>query len=229
MKQSSLHQKKQPNLSDFLKDLSVRGIDGVVILFFVSTGLSSAGTSQYILLITAISVIILTALIMGISAFIATGQERTHFSLLENKDMQEAEDLKEQKLLKNLGINVEVQNLAQEEIDKDRKNWQNLVLQLNNEQNTSGDINPLRNVLITFASYIFGGIIPLAAYFFTQNTSVAFQYSGIISLTILFILGFLKSSYLKTPLIDGAMISLFTGALAGIAGYLIAKLFIHVI
>ena len=106
-----------------------------------------------------------------------------------NRDMVEAEDLKEQRLLENLGINVEVQNRAQQEIDKDRENWRNLMVQLNNGQNTSGDINPLRNSMITGVSYIFGGFIPLAAYFFILNTSVTFQYSGIISLTTLLILG----------------------------------------
>ena len=229
MKLSSFPQKKQPNLSDFLKNLSVRGIDAVIILFFVTTGLTSADTSQYILLITAISVIILLALIMGISSFIAARQERNHFFMLGNKDLQEAEDLKEQRLLENLGITVEVQNLAQEEIDKDRKNWQNLMVQLNNNQNKTGEISPLKNAVVTGVSYTFGGIIPLAAYFFTSKTSVALQYSGIISLTVLFILGFLKSSYLKRPLIDGAVLSLFSGAFAGIAGYFIAKLFIQVL
>lgn len=229
MERSKLHQKERAVFAkDFFKDLFINGIDGVVILFFVTTGLTSAGVTQYILLVTAISVMILIALIMGVSAFIAAKEERNHFFTLVNPNLQEAEDLKEQRLLENLGIDIEVQSLAQEEIDKDRKHWQNLMIQLGDDQNLTDKIKPYRNGLITAVSYIFGGMIPIIAYFFTSNTNQALQVAGILSLTTLFIFGYFKSRYLETPLIGGAMASLFSGALAGITGYFIAKLFIQI-
>lgn len=224
MEQTNLHQKKN-NFRRIFKNLSIKSIDGVVILFFVTTGLTSAGASQHILLVTAIPVMVFISLILGVSAYITAKVEKKHFFGLGSSALQEAEDLKERKLLENLGISVEVQILAQEEIDKDRKHWQNLIMQLDDEQIMTDKINSIVNGLVTLLGYIFGGIIPITAYFFTSDTTIALKFTSIFSLTVLFILGYFKSFYLKTPLIGGAMASLFSGALAGIAGYFIAKLF----
>ena len=47
MEQSKLHQKEQVIATkNFLKDLFIKGIDAVVILFFVTTVITSAGASH---------------------------------------------------------------------------------------------------------------------------------------------------------------------------------------
>lgn len=229
MKESKLQKLKKGEEVNFWKNLFIKSIDGVTILFFITTCLTFSGASQNVLFMTSIPAIILIALIMGISAFIAAKEEKIHFFTLLNRDKQDAEDLKEKRLLENLGIGIGIQTLAQEEITKDRKNWLNLMMQLNNGQNMTSQINPLKNGVTTWLSYIIGGTIPLVAYFFTKNTNIAWQFASIISLTSLFVLGIFKSICLKSQVITGAMITLFSGAFAGIAGYFIAKLFIQVI
>ena len=216
-------------MREVFKTIFIKSIDGVIILFFVTTSLTSYGASQCVLLISAIPIMIFIALIMGISAVLATRAEQKHFFSSMNRDMQAEEDLKEKLLLENLGIGIEVQALAQEEIEKDRKNWQNLIVKLKDDENMTSTTNPFKNGLTTFFSYILGGTIPIAAYFFTENTFIALPYSSFLSLTVLFILGYFKSAYLKTPMIGGAMATLFSGLLAGIAGYFISKLFIQLL
>lgn len=229
MEQTNLHQKKQIFFSDFINDLFINGIDGVVIVFFIATGLMSAGLSNKIIVTTGSVVIILAALIMGISSYLARRAEKNQFFSLDNRDILDAEDIKEKRLLENLGIGKRIQSLAQEEIEKDRLLWRNLKTQLDGGQPVNIYEQAFRSAIITGASYIIGGIIPLIPYFFTTDIKTGLQYSSFLSLASLFILGFYKSSTLKTPLIGGAIASLFTGAVVGIAGYLIAKLFVHII
>ena len=229
MKQKKLHQKKQLLISDFFNDLFINGIDGVVIFFFITTGLMSAGMSNKHTVTIGIVVVITFALIMGISAYIARRAEKNHFLSLANVESLDAEDLKEKRLLENLGIGKRIQSLAQEEIEKDRVRWQNLIAKLEVNQSIKSNSPSLRSAVITGTVYILGGIIPIIPYYLATDGKSGLQYSSILSLFILFILGYFKSVSLKTPLITGAIASLFTGAFAGISGYLIAKLFIQII
>ena len=212
---------------DNLYKLFMKSIDGVILLFFLTTALSSAGASRNVILNFSIFMVFLIALIMGISSFISVRQERKLFYSLEDKEQQDVENLRELNLLKNLGIGREVQTLAQEEIEKERTQWNNLVNHLKNDQNLTTLSSPLKNGITTWFAFITGGIIPVMAYFFTDNPTIALKYAGIISLPVLFILGIFKSVYLKLPIIRGAMTALFSGAFAGIAGYFIARLFIQ--
>ena len=226
MAQKEIHQKIQSVLSDFFNDLFINGIDGVIILFFITTGLMSAGISNRNISTIGIAVTLLVALIMSISTYIARRAEKKHFINLGNRDILDAEYLKEKRLLENLGIEKHVQSLAQEEIEKEHVLWQNLKTKLGEDLHSIREEHPFRRAVITGASYISGGIIPLLPYFFISDVKTGLHYSSILSLPALFILGYFKSVILKTPLISGAITSLLTGALAGVGGYFLAKFFV---
>jgi VIT1/CCC1 family predicted Fe2+/Mn2+ transporter len=229
MVQKKLVQKKQSSLSVILHDLFIKSMDGVVIVFFVSTGLISAGVSNKIIVTIGIGVSILAALIMGISAHLTGKEEKNHFSMLGDKGILDAEDLKEKKLLENLGLGKHIQSLAQQEIEKDRELWQNLWTKLNDEQSVDRNYFAFKGAGISFLSTIIGGMIPVIPYLFETDSRTALQVSSIFSLLTLFIFGYFKSVSLRTPLIGGAIGSLLKGALAGIGGYFIAKLFVQII
>lgn len=228
MEQKHLQQNNSPAFLTFLKDLFINGIDGVVILYFILTVLTSAGITIGTLLRISLAALFLVALIMAISAYIAGRSEKLHFLSLKNKDLLDKEDQKERRLLANLGIGIQVQALAQEEIDKDRKHWKNLMTKLDEGQNISENINPFKNFCTVGIAYLFGGFIPLIPFIIFTDTEYDLHLSSVISLTSLFVLGYFKSLYLKTPLIGGAMSSLLFGAFAGIGGYFIGRLFIQV-
>ncbi|MEO7316647.1 MAG: VIT1/CCC1 transporter family protein [Ginsengibacter sp.] len=229
MAQKELHQKNPSLLSYFFNELFINGIDGVVIVFFIATGLMSAGISNKNIIMTGISVVILAALIMGISAYISRKAEKNRFFSLANRDILNAQDLKEKKMLENLDIEKHTQELAQEEIEKDRALWQSLMTILDKDPGVNRYEHAFRSAAITGTAYILGGLIPLIPYLFEIESKTGLRYSSVLSLVTLFILGYFKSVSLKTPLIGGAIASLFKGALAGMGGYFIAKLFVQII
>ncbi len=228
MIQKKLPQKKQSSLLVSLNDLFIKSIDGVVIAFFISTGLISASLSNKIIVIIGFGATILAALIMAISAYLAVKEEKNHFSKLGERVIMDAEDLKEKRLLESLGIGKHIQTIAQHEIEKDREIWQNLKTKLNDDQSIDRNDLALKSAGMSAISTIFGGMIPVIPYLFETNSRTALQVSSIFSLLSLFIFGYLKSVSLRAPLIGGAIGSLLKGALAGIGGYFIAKLFVQV-
>ncbi len=74
------------------------------------------------------------------------------------------------------------------------------------------------------ASYIVGGFVPLAAYFFTSTPKDGLPYSIAVTLVALFAFGFLKNKAIGQPPLNGAIKTTIIGALAAGAAFLIAKL-----
>ena len=229
MVQRKLQQKRQSSFYVFLHDLFIKSMDGVVIVFFVSTGLMSANLPNKMIVILGTKVTILAAIIMAISAYLTGIEEKKHFSKLGDRDIMNAEDLKEKKLLENLGIGKHVQSLAQQEIEKDRELWQNLWTKLNDDQSVDRNNLGFNKAGISAISTIYGGMIPVIPYLFEKDSKSGLQSSIILSLITLFIFGYFKSVSLRTSLIGGAIGSLLKGVLAGMGGYLIAKLFVQII
>ncbi|MEO6683964.1 MAG: VIT1/CCC1 transporter family protein [Ginsengibacter sp.] len=225
MEEVILQNKKNALFKNLYRALLINGTDGVIIVFFITTGLSSANASTNIILGTGIGAIILFALFMSASAYIAGKKEKKHFNLLLNKEFQDEEDLKEKRLLENLGIGIQIQKLAQEEIEKDRENWKNILVKLEYANSKTTTNSVFKNSALSGLSYIIGGIIPLTAYLFTTDIQTALQYSSIVSLTTLFVLGYFKSLILKQHLLGGAVYAVILGALAGLASFFIARHF----
>ena len=229
MIQKKNHQKRQTFSSDFFNDLCINGNDGLIIIFFITTGLMSAGLSNIDIATIGMIAGILVVLVMTISAHLARRAEKKHFLSLDNQAILDAEDQQEKELLENLGIGKHIQSLAQEEIEKDRVLWRNLMAKLEEEKNVNKDVPALKRTLITGASFFIGCIIPVIPYILETDPKIALKYSGIFSLVTIFILGYFKSAALETPKITGAFASLFIGVFAGTGGYFIAKLFVQII
>jgi len=68
-----------------------------------------------------------------------------------------------------------------------------------------------------------GGFIPLAPYFFTEDNLVGLNNSILITLLALFVFGYFKSKAVGQPAWSGAFKTMFIGAIAAGAAFLIAK------
>jgi VIT1/CCC1 family predicted Fe2+/Mn2+ transporter len=74
-------------------------------------------------------------------------------------------------------------------------------------------------------SYVAGGLIPLAPYFFIPNTRPALFFSVLVTLAALAGFGFIKGIYTGTSAMRSAGQTLLIGGLAAAAAFLIASFF----
>ncbi|HEY8934602.1 MAG TPA: VIT1/CCC1 transporter family protein, partial [Cyclobacteriaceae bacterium] len=81
-----------------------------------------------------------------------------------------------------------------------------------------------QSALIIAGSYIIGGLIPLSAYFFTDNVHQGLMYSSVITFFCLIGFGLIKSKLTGQPLFKGALRVTLVGALAAAAAFGLAKL-----
>ena len=75
------------------------------------------------------------------------------------------------------------------------------------------------------ASYVAGGMIPLAPYFFAGNLSAALGVSVGITIMALFIFGCVKARFTGVPVWRGGVQTTLIGAAAASAAFLIARFF----
>jgi len=81
-----------------------------------------------------------------------------------------------------------------------------------NELDHDKEDNQFSDALTMFFTYILVGLVPLAAYLFTQNTRTAFYWSIFLTLIVLFLLGVFKGYYVKShPLKSALKITLIGG------------------
>ena len=80
------------------------------------------------------------------------------------------------------------------------------------------------SALTIAASYIFGGLIPLAPYILLSNLQTGLWCSVGVTLLALAVFGFIKGRFTGINPLNGAMQTVITGGLAAGAAFLIAKL-----
>ena len=86
--------------------------------------------------------------------------------------------------------------------------------------------NPKRAFRSAFtigASYVVGGLVPLAPYMLMRDSGQALTVSAAITLLALAVFGFVKAHFTGVPKLKGAMQTALVGSLAAGVAYLIAK------
>jgi VIT1/CCC1 family predicted Fe2+/Mn2+ transporter len=74
-------------------------------------------------------------------------------------------------------------------------------------------------------SYVAGGLIPLAPYFFVKDLHMALVASVTVTITALMIFGGIKAKITGIPVLRGAGQTALIGGLAASAAFLIARVF----
>jgi vacuolar iron transporter family protein len=109
-------------------------------------------------------------------------------------------------------------------IRSDRKRWVDFMMkfELGMEE---PDSSRARNSALTIAlSYMVGGLVPLAPYFFLKSVHVALLGSVIVTLLALFLFGFVKGRFTTHRPMRSAWQTVLVGGLAASAAFAIAKL-----
>jgi vacuolar iron transporter family protein len=86
--------------------------------------------------------------------------------------------------------------------------------------------NPKRAFRSAFtigASYVVGGLVPLAPYMLMRDSGQALSVSAAITLLALAVFGFVKGHFTGVPKLKGALQTALVGSLAAGVAYLIAK------
>lgn len=219
------HFKSSEKIRDFVIGMS----DGLTVPFALAAGLSGAVSEANIVITAGLAEIAAGSIAMGLGGYLAGRTEIEHYESEEKREYEEIEKLHEveiretREIFAEYGLDEESQEKIARQLAKNPKKWVDFMMRYELGLERPNKNRALQSGLVISMSYILGGMIPLSAYFITDNVQLGLKYSTIITLICLIVFGLVKSKLTGQPLLKGTMRVALVGALAAAAAYLLAK------
>lgn len=224
------HNEEHVKSSEFIKDIVIGMSDGLTVPFALAAGLSGAVDSSALVITAGIAEIAAGSIAMGLGGYLAGRAEIDHYNAEQKREYYEVQHLHEKEIdetkeiFMQMGLSDSTVQAAVKELSLNKDKWVQFMMKYELDLEKP-DPKRARNSALTIGlSYIIGGIIPLAPYFFTGHPHKGLIYSSMVTLISLFIFGYFKSKLTGQPLFKGALKVMAIGAVAAAAAYGIARL-----
>ena len=228
------HIEKHFTASESVRDVVIGMADGLTVPFALAAGISGAvaavaGASG--LVVTAgLAEIAAGSIAMGLGGYLAAKTDAEHYANerdrefreiieLRNREIEEVEDV-----FRGYGLTPEQMAPVVTAICSDNKRWVDFMMRFELGLEEPHPQRARRSAFTIAASYIFGGLIPLAPYMLQHNVITGLWYSVAITLLALAIFGGVKAHYTGISPFRGALQTVSTGGLAAGAAFFIARL-----
>jgi VIT1/CCC1 family predicted Fe2+/Mn2+ transporter len=226
-----IHPESHLRNSDFITDVVIGMSDGLTVPFALAAGISSAVSSNDIVITAGIAEIIAGSIAMGLGGFLAGKTEMEHYQSELNREIDEVEKVPEKEkeeireIFQQYGFSEKTQEMMVVELSGNKNKWVDFMMRFELGLEQPDSLRATKSALTIGISYIVGGIVPLLPYFFTRSPIEGLKLSAIITLICLFVFGYFKSKATGQPLLSGAVKVMLIGAVAASAAFLVAKLF----
>ena len=215
--------------SETVRDIVIGMSDGLTVPFALAAGLSGAVEATGIIITAGLAEVAAGAIAMGLGGYLAARTDAEHFASerareeLETKEMPEKEAAEVADVLRSYGLSEDMVASVVNSIRSDKKRWVDFMMrfELGLEE---PDPKRARNSALTIAlSYIAGGMVPLAPYFFFRSVHSALIGSVVVTLLALLVFGYVKGQFTTAKPFRSAWQTAIVGGLAATAAFVIAK------
>jgi len=212
---------------EYLKSAVYEGLDGTITTFAVVAGVAGASLSIGIVLILGFANLFADGISIAIGDFLSTKSEREYQTAERKREQWEADNYPQGEkrelveLYTDKGITKTDAKKIVDIISKYKKAWIDIMMveELGILQSNG---SPLKNALVTFASFCIFGFIPLLT-FVLSNTipfiqAIQFQFATFLTCLTLFVLGALKTRFTgRNWIVSGLEMFIVGGIAAGSA------------
>jgi VIT1/CCC1 family predicted Fe2+/Mn2+ transporter len=166
------HVEKHFTTSEAVRDIVIGMSDGLTVPFALAAGLSGAVEATAIIITAGLAEVAAGAIAMGLGGYLAARTDAEHFTSerareeRETKEMPETEAAEVADVFRSYGLNDDTVATVVNAIRADKRRWVDFMMrfELGLEE---PDPRRARTSALTIAlSYIAGGLVPLAPYFF---------------------------------------------------------------
>ncbi len=223
------HQEQHFTSSDLIKDIVIGMADGLTVPFALAAGLSGAVTSNGIIITAGIAEVVAGSIAMGLGGYLAGRTDVEHFDSEKRREEAEVEQVPEREkqeirdILAEYGISKRLQDDVTEELSRDKHRWVDFMMKFELGMEKPDPQRARKSAFNIGASYVVGGMVPLSAYFFTDTPHRGLLFSSIITVSFLFIFGYVKTRLTGDRPWLGAVKTTLIGVLAATAAFLIAR------
>jgi VIT1/CCC1 family predicted Fe2+/Mn2+ transporter len=224
------HVEKHFTGSAVIRDIVIGMSDGLTVPFALAAGLSGIASSTAIVITGGLAEIAAGSISMGLGGFLAARSDAEHYAKerenerLEVKIIPDKEVEEVEQVFLEYGLEPKESTLVARALSKRPDAWIDFMMRFELGLEKPAPGRALKSALTIAASYIVGGLIPLAPYMLISNTGTALIYSIIFTLIALLIFGYIKARFTGTHPVRSALQTALIGSLAAAAAFGLSKL-----
>ena len=228
------HVEKHFTSTATVRDVVIGMADGLTVPFALAAGISgavAASSNATALVVTAgLAEIAAGSIAMGLGGYLAARTDIEHYASEREREDRETVALPDQeveevaKVFREYGLSEAQMAPVVTAICADQTRWVDFMMRFELGLETPDPGRARRSALTIGASYIFGGMIPLAPYMISHSVLTGLWFSVGITLVALLIFGCVKGRFTGINPLRGGLQTVLTGGLAAAAAFALAKL-----
>src|SRR5579862_2341798 len=216
--------------SDTVRDIVIGMADGLTVPFALAAGITGAINASHLVIVAGLAEIAAGSIAMGLGGYLAARSDAEHYASERHREEREIIERTDDERHEVLEI-LESYGMAREQsapilaaFEAKPKVWVDWMMRFELGLEEPDPKRALHSAATIAASYIAGGLIPLAPYMITPQALVALRYSVAATVAALAVFGYVKGRFTGAPPFLSALRTTVIGALAAAAAYSIAKL-----
>jgi VIT1/CCC1 family predicted Fe2+/Mn2+ transporter len=224
------HLEKHFTASDSVRDIVIGMSDGLTVPFALAAGLSGAVASTNLIVTAGLAEIAAGAIAMGLGGFLAARTDQQHYQAELAREHQEVRDVPDKErqevadIFISYGLTPQQAAPVVAALASNEQRWIDFMMKFELGLEPVAPKRARNSALTIAASYIAGGLIPLAPYMFEHDANRAVLVSVAFTLVALLIFGAVKARFTGVPTLRGGLQTALIGGIAAGAAYGIAKL-----
>jgi VIT1/CCC1 family predicted Fe2+/Mn2+ transporter len=217
-----------------VRDVVIGMSDGLTVPFALAAGITGAIASNphaSTLVVTAgFAEIAAGSIAMGLGGYLAAKTDQEHYASEREREVREIVELRDveieevAKVFRDYGLTETEMAPVVNAITGNEKAWVDFMMRFELGLEEPQPKRARVSALTIAASYIVGGLIPLAPYMLLPDVQHALYYSVGVTLLALAVFGWVKGRFTGINPFKGGLQTVVIGGLAATAAFIIAKL-----
>jgi vacuolar iron transporter family protein len=217
--------------SDTVRDVVIGMSDGLTVPFALAAGLSGAKVGTSVIVLAGLAEIAAGSIAMGLGGFLAARTDQEHYQSELEREIRESREIPVEeaaevaRVFEGWGLSTRQIEPIVAAITSDEKRWVDFMMRFELGLEEPDPKRAVRSASTIGFSYIAGGFIPLAPYFFLNDLHAGLLASVSVTLTALFVFGCIKARFTGIRWWRGGFQTTLIGGAAAAAAFGIARLF----
>jgi VIT1/CCC1 family predicted Fe2+/Mn2+ transporter len=216
--------------SETVRDIVIGMADGLTVPFALAAGLTGAVAASHLIVIAGLAEIAAGSIAMGLGGYLAARGDAEHYAserareereIVEKTEVERHEVLE---ILESYGVTTAEAAPILDAFERNPKVWVDWMMRFELGLEEPHPARAVRSATAISASYIAGGLIPLAPYMLMPNAPTALRFSVAATIIALAAFGYIKGRFTGAPPLLSSVRTTIIGGLAAAAAYGIARL-----
>lgn len=225
------HVEKHFTASESVRDIVIGMSDGLTVPFALAAGLSGAVESSGLIITAGLAEVAAGAIAMGLGGFLAAKTDEEHYASELAREEREIVELPQKEIAEveevflAYGLDQAKAKPLVDAICADPKRWVDFMMRFELGLEKPDPARAATSAVTIAGSYVAGGLVPLAPYFFFDNVVNGLSLSILVTLLALLVFGYIKGRFTTPHPVRSALQTVLVGGIAAAAAYGIAKWF----